>query len=373
MSTYQIIQGDCLQVLPTMEADSADSVVTDPPYHLTTGKKGGTGPASINLNTPAGRARIGTGFMGKEWDGGDVAFRRETWEAVLRVAKPGAFLLAFGGTRTFHRMMVAVEDAGWELRDTIMWVYGSGFPKSLNLDGKHEGWGTALKPAWEPIIVARKPLVGTVAANVERFGTGALNIDACRVDGIAQAFGNGRGFSPDEDLSGTDRGRWQPTKVGRWPANLIHDGSAEVVAAFPDAPGQMRDTGPQFGRDVARVYGTFAGTVEHAARGDSGSAARFFYCAKASESDREEGNDHPTVKPTELMRYLVRLVTPLGGRVLDPFTGSGSTGRGAVMEGMAFTGIEREAAYAVIAEKRIASAARTDEANCLFFTKGGAA
>lgn len=383
-----ILTGDCLAILPTLAADSVDAIVTDPPYHLTTGgKKGGTGAASDNPNSPAGRARIGTGFMGQAWDGGDVAFLSETWAAMLRVAKPGAYLLAFGGTRTFHRMACAIEDAGWELRDTLGWIYGSGFPKSHN----GEWGGTALKPAWEPIIMARKPLIGTVAANHAAHGTGGLNIDGCRIDG---------GSYTAEQMT--------PAGNGRWPANVLHDGSEEVLACFPNAPGQIADASTNASaRKTQNVYGDMKrgngregepsadsandGDVGFAMRpgarrGDSGSAARFFYCSKASRSDRNEGcegmeerpllwssgtqspgtfqaegtkraatNNHPTVKPTTLMRWLVRLVTPTGGLVLDPFAGSGSTGRAAVLEGMRFVGIELNPEYVAIAQARIAA------------------
>lgn len=325
MTDWKVIQGDCLEVLRTLPDCSVDAVVTDPPYGLS--------------------------FMGKRWDY-DVP-SVEVWAECLRVLKPGGHLLAFAGTRTQHRMTVRIEDAGFEIRDMIAWVYGTGFPKS------HNGpWGgTALKPALEPITVARKPLAGTVAENVQRFGTGALNIDGCRVqatDGVPLfsrcgesnrvAFSNGLGSTKSTGEFGTSR----------WPANLIHDGSDEVLAAFPDS---------------------------------NGSAARFFYCAKASNRDREDGlkgfatvsrgslnmrndghaerngntpapraNVHPTVKPTDLMRYLCRLVTPPGGVVLDPFTGSGSTGKSAVLEGFGFIGIEREAEYVSIAVARIAAA-----------------
>ncbi|WP_202842008.1 DNA methyltransferase [Luteimonas saliphila] len=382
--------GDCLEVMRALEANSFDSIVTDPPYHLTTGKKGGTGAASDNPNSPAGRSRIGTGFMGKAWDGGDVAQRAETWAAVLRVAKPGAWLAAFSGTRTSHRMVCAIEDAGWEIRDTAMWVYGSGFPKSYN----GEWGGTALKPAWEPITLARKPLEGTVEANWRKWGTGALNIDGCRVPVEDEAYA--RNCSGDRGHAGTrdheqrgatdlKPGGASANAAGRWPANVIHDGSDEVLALFPQAPGQMaraRNDGE------AQSNSTF-GALRHVTkapepRSDTGSAARFFYCAKASRADRNDGcdgmearpllwssgtqspgtfqaegtrraseNNHPTVKPTDLMRWLCRLVTPPGGRILDPFAGSGSTGRGAVADGFAFEGIELDPAYAAIALARI--------------------
>ncbi|HBO3602627.1 TPA: site-specific DNA-methyltransferase [Pseudomonas aeruginosa] len=245
---YTLHLGDCLLVLKTFPDNSFDSVVTDPPYGLTTNKKGGTGVASVNLDSPYGRSRIGTGngaggFMGMKWDS-DVP-PVEVWTECLRVLKPGGYLLAFAGTRTQHRMALRIEDAGFEIRDMIAWVYGSGFPKSKNLDGDRQGWGTALKPALEPITVARKPL---------HRSSGSQN------------------------------------------------------------PGSFQSEG----------------------------------------TDKTSQNNHPTVKPTDLMAYLVRLVTPPGGKVLDPFTGSGSTGKAAVREGFEFVGIEREAPYLAIAEARIA-------------------
>ncbi len=295
----EIVNGDSLLVLQLLDDNSVDAIVTDPPYGLS--------------------------FMGKKWDY-DVP-SEELWRQCFRVLKAGGHLLCFAGTRTQHRMAVRIEDAGFEIRDMIAWVYGSGFPKSLDVSkaidkaaghwrgkagevvsdngamsgGNYErtpkgdpitaaavawqGWGTALKPALEPITVARKPLIGTVAENALQHGTGAINVDGCRVG-------------------------------ERWPANFIHDGSEQVTDLL-------------------------------------GSAARFFYCAKASKRDRDEGNHHPTVKPTDLMRYLCRLVTPPDGLVLDPFMGSGSTGKAAALEGFSFIGIEREAEYVAIAQARI--------------------
>ncbi|HCF9557713.1 TPA: site-specific DNA-methyltransferase [Pseudomonas aeruginosa] len=410
---YTLHLGDCLQVLKTFPDNSFDSVVTDPPYGLTTNKKGGTGVASINLDSPYGRSRIGTGngaggFMGMKWDS-DVP-PVEVWAECLRVLKPGGYLLAFAGTRTQHRMAVRVEDAGFEIRDMIAWVYGSGFPKSKNLDGDRQGWGTALKPALEPITVARKPLVGTVAANVLAHGTGALNIDACRIptDETLRAGSGGIPRRHDEHVPRTRSGEASAERryietggtnfamkpgprggdaAGRWPANLIHDGSIEVVALFPADAGQAAPLATRNSDKTRNSYGTFAVSPDaHFSQHDAGgSAARFFYCAKASRRDRNEGcehmerkplhwssgsqnpgsfqsdgtdktsqNNHPTVKPTDLMAYLVRLVTPPGGKVLDPFTGSGSTGKAAVREGFEFVGIEREPPYLAIAEARIA-------------------
>jgi site-specific DNA-methyltransferase (adenine-specific) len=374
---YDVHNGDCRKVMAGMDAESVDAIVCDPPYGLS--------------------------FMGKGWDHGVPGV--EFWTEALRVAKPGAHLLAFGGTRTYHRLACAIEDAGWEIRDCVMWVYGSGFPKSHDVSKaidkaagaerekewkrytpktmagaydqrpwldearanggrmvdtgtpatpaaiQWQGWGTALKPAWEPIIVARKPLVGTVAENVLAHGTGGINVDGCRVkhdEPIRPMKAQVRG-----DLVYVQAGRHEDTTdlkaSGRWPANLIHDGSDEVVGLM-------------------------------------GEAARFFYCAKASKQDRDEGcegmpfrkegtwggeeddlsegkkkiypsrNHHPTVKPTALMRYLCRLVTPPGGTVLDPFCGSGSTGKAAILEGFQFVGIEREDEYVAIAKARCSGA-----------------
>jgi site-specific DNA-methyltransferase (adenine-specific) len=361
--------GDCRRILDEIDDASIDSCVTDPPYALVSiGKRfGKPGSAPAQFGTDGAYARASRGFMGKTWDTGDVAHDPAFWAEVLRVLKPGAHLLAFGGTRTYHRLATAVEDAGFEIRDQIGWTYGSGFPKSHNQHGDWEGWGTALKPAWEPIVMARKPFVGTVEANLLAYGTGAINIDGCRVATGADAM----------------------QAAGRWPANLIHDGSDEVLAAFPTAPGQLADASTSSSssrRKTQNVYGLMKrgngregepsadsannGVVGFlmkpgSRRGDVGSAARFFYCAKASKSDREEGlptpadgkraNTHPTVKPTNLMRYLCRLVTPPDGTVLDPFMGSGSTGRGAVVEGFNFIGAEMDAAYFAISRARIAA------------------
>jgi site-specific DNA-methyltransferase (adenine-specific) len=318
-----ILQGDCLDLMPTLDAESIDAVVTDPPYGLS--------------------------FMGKDWDHGvpGVAF----WIEALRVAKPGAHLMAFGGTRTFHRLTVAIEDAGWEIRDCLGWLYGSGFPKSHNIGA---GRGTALKPAWEPVILARKPLIGTVANNVLRYGTGAINIDGCRVEGAPPSVPQPIFNSPTGRTYGMKTGEGRNGEMshaqGRWPANILHDGSDEVVGVFPETepskPGLRRNQNTGWAcssppTDIMVNYN------------DSGSAARFFYCAKASRSERDEGNVHPTVKPLALMRYLCRLITPSGGTVLDPFMGSGSTGKAAVLEGFEFIGIELNPEYVDIAERRI--------------------
>lgn len=357
---FTILQGDCLSEMSLWLGDnSVDAIVTDPPYGLS--------------------------FMSKHWDydvpGADV------WAECLRVLKPGGHLLSFFGSRTYHRGVAPIEDAGFEIRDQIMWVYGSGFPKSHN----GEWGGTALKPSHEPIVVARKPLVGTVEANWLAFGTGALNIDGCRVaanDKTPAPVGEFGGSSiGPTGLRGERNG--SADGLGRWPANLIHDGSDEVVAAFPQA--NHKTGGPA--RTSIGGNGAYYGGDARVPIGydDAGSAARFFYCAKASKRDRDEGlegfekhvinvtdghgrgaintskggdgvrenrpraNIHPTVKPTDLMAYLCRLVTPPGGVVLDPFMGSGSTGKAAMREGFRFIGIEREAEYAAIARARIAA------------------
>jgi hypothetical protein len=374
----------------TMPDASVDAVVTDPPYGLS--------------------------FMGKRWDY-DVP-SVEVWAECLRVLKPGGHLLAFAGTRTQHRMAVRIEDAGFEIRDLIMWVYGSGFPKSLdvskaidraagaerevvgtklglpgysltdgapggvamegNVNGslrngaaecaitapatpeaqQWSGWGTALKPALEPITVARKPLCGTVAENVLAWGTGAINVDGCRVRTESTIRNNNVSLgSSGNGIYGKAGPCIAGSSSGRWPANLIHSGEDEVVGLFPDArsscgggKSQQADIGYSGGWKAA--YDNSDGQYY-----DSGSAARFFYTAKASRDDRSDGNTHPTVKPTDLMRYLCRLVTPPGGTVLDPFMGSGSTGKAAMLEGFEFIGIEREPQYFAIAEQRITRAA----------------
>lgn len=331
MSRYTIHLGDCLHSLRLMPDNSVDSVVTDPPYGLS--------------------------FMGKKWDY-DVP-SVDVWAECLRVLKPGGYLLAFAGTRTQHRMAVRIEDAGFEIRDLIAWVYGSGFPKSHN----GEWGGTALKPALEPITMARKPLAGTVEANWREHVTGALNIDGCRVGGehtytprlTANANMNDDGWQKIGQAA-------EPvTAAGRWPANLIHDGSDEVVGLFPETG---KSTGGRIGNaGGGSVQNVPVGKFEagNPGYGDTGSAARFFYCAKASKTDRGEGNTHPTVKPTDLMRYLTRLVTPPGGTVLDPFAGSGSTGKACALEGFEFIGIEREAEYCDIARARIAHVVATEQ------------
>jgi DNA modification methylase len=412
-----LIHGNNLDELPKLPDNSIDAIITDPPYEL--------------------------GFMGKTWDSTGIAYNVELWQQCLRVLKPGGHLLAFSGSRTYHRMAVAIEDAGFQIRDQIMWVYGSGFPKSLDVSkaidkqagapvkvgkafkvaGEYgdrdlrdpetlgtdrdamrhsaitdaakqwDGWGTALKPAHEPIVLARKPLDGTVANNVLTHGVGGINIDGCRVD-------MGDEYDPtkiqrQQNSSGTIEGAFGASSLigkeiatykpgGRWPANFIHDGSDDVLELFPDSKGGAYPA--KRGQAIATSFASGQETEGgYRAMGDSGSAARFFYCAKANKTDRNEGldgfapkrdadriaddgvgganprnrsntakvNHHPTVKPTDLMRYLCRLITPPGGTILDPFTGSGSTGKAAILEGFNFIGIELDPDYITIAQARI--------------------
>ena len=338
MSEYKLYLGNCLDHLEFMPDNSVDSIVTDPPYGLS--------------------------FMGKKWDYDVPAV--EIWAECLRVLKPGGHLLAFAGTRTQHRMAINIEDAGFEIRDMIAWVYGSGFPKSHNLKDDWEGWGTALKPALEPITVARKPFKGTIAANVQAHGTGGLNIDGCRVgDEVVSTHSRGaNGAFPKRpgEASAEESGRKQDQREGldhserngRWPANLIHDGSDAIQRLFPENAGAAA---PVKGTESsAASSGKVTGKrerVKGAFHADSGSASRFFYCAKASKADRGPENNHPTVKPTNLMAYLCRLVTPPSGVVLDPFMGSGSTGKAAVREGFGFIGIEMDPDYFEISKTRI--------------------
>lgn len=325
-----LLNDDCLVAMQKLIDDGVqvDSIVTDPPYHLQS-IVDRFGKASVDddtytsekvRNRSDGYSRlISTGFMGQEWDGGDIAFRQETWELALKLLKPGGHILAFSASRNYHRMAVAIEDAGFEIRDQLMWLYGSGFPKSHNLG---DGWGTALKPAHEPIVMARKFIEGTNKNNREKYGTGGINIDGCRVDYVSdydkkhQAdIARGQDNADNGVFFGgkgkTKASTHEPT--GRFPANVMHDGLQEDWV-------------------------------------------RYFYSPKVSKSERGEDNTHPTVKPQELMKYLCRLVTPKGGIVLDPFMGSGSTGMAAKDEGFEFIGIEREKEYFKIAEKRIKSA-----------------
>ena len=366
---------DCLDALRLLPDGCVDAVVTDPPYGLgfmgrDWDAPGGCGDfpmrRTVEVNTvntgvsrQGGRQRSCAAFARRQQrDAMAYGERMREWATEsLRVARPGAHLLAFGGTRTFHRLACAIEDAGWEIRDCLMWLYGTGFPKSKNVAG---GWGTALKPAWEPIILARKPLCGTVAQNVQAHGTGALNVDGCRI-GRAESDRFEYGVSGDEAPSESPahgaigRHAYSAHDAGRWPANLVLD---EEAAAMLDEQSGERDSTRSNGNDNngVRGFGSFGvgGGTSNDYR-DKGGASRFFYCAKASREERGEGNNHPTVKPLDLMRWLVRLVTPPGGIVLDPFSGSGTTGCAAKAEGFRFVGFDSDAHYCEIANARISA------------------
>jgi DNA modification methylase len=396
--------GDSRDVLKTLADNSIDSIVCDPPYALVSiVKRFANSPRSERTeNTENPYGRTGRGFMGQKWDNGETAFATDFWAECLRVLKPGGHVVAFSGTRTYHNMASAIERAGFEVRDSILdmfasnaagaafldslndaqrsalvrlmdeqfptgllgWVYGSGFPKSHDVAkglGKKlagpalcedwNGWGTALKPAWEPIALGRKPLdrSKTVAANVLQYGTGAINIDGCRVgteESLARPLGyGGIGSAQITAPRGTITG---DHSLGRWPANIIHDGSEEVLAAFPEtAPSTI---GKPRGAASGHGWGMTATGAEY---DDSGSAARFFYTSKADADDRL-GSKHPTVKPVDLMQWLCRLVTPKGGTVLDPFAGTGTTGEAAFREGFKAVLIEREAEYQADIRRRMA-------------------
>lgn len=342
--------GDCLDVTEMFVDNSFDACVTDPPYHLTSIVKrfGANNAAPAKSNGATGvYARASSGFMGQQWDGGDVAFRPETWAKVLRVLKPGAHLVSFAAPKNAHRLTCAIEDAGFEIRDVIMWLYGQGFPKSHDAGN---GWGTALKPAYEPIILARKPLIGTVAENVMQHGTGGINIDGCRVEGSWE-----RNSTTRCDIRGDPQ---IAHALGRWPANIAHDGSDDVVTYFPETGPSSGGCGEASQRSALGgvVYGEYSHSTlgqNAGGLGDSGSAARLFYTAKADADDRL-GSKHPTVKPIDLMQWLVRLVTPPKGTILDPFAGTGTTGEAAYREGFNAVLIEREAKYQEDIRRRMA-------------------
>ena len=409
--TYKILHGNNLDILPTLPDNSVDSIVTDPPYEL--------------------------GFMGKKWDSSGIAYSVELWQQCLRVLKPGGHLLSFGGTRTWHRVAVGIEDAGFEIRDSMAWLYGSGFPKSLDVSKaidkaagekrervrfsststrvntyakdkwtlenigtrlvddpiteeaqQWQGWGTALKPAFEPIVVARKPIEGTVANNVLKWGTGGLNIDGSRIgsrDKDESGWAKTGSKASDNVALGRQYDREPISEVGtgRWPANIILDPyTAELL---DEQSGKLTSGKLNTSNTKTSIFGSAttdrSGTYEKS----EGGASRFFYVAKASKRDRNEGLDelpetlaskmsggeftnpltgsnnktvtrqnfHPTVKPTTLMEYLIKLVTPPGGVVLDPFTGSGSTGKAAILQGFDFIGIEMTEEYLPIIEGRL--------------------
>jgi site-specific DNA-methyltransferase (adenine-specific) len=406
--------GDCIEVMRSMPDNSVDAVVTDPPYGIRFMSKAWDGAdiearaerrRSFASHAPDTGPNGGHKSMAAEAGKCDLApaamrafqeFSEEWSREAFRILKPGGHLLSFSSARTYHRMACGIEDAGFEVRDQALWLYGSGFPKSRDLAKmdfagtvaaeEWEGWGTAVKPAHEPICMGRKPLVGTVAANVLAFGTGALNIDRCRVEGRERTE---YGLTNSIRSAGSTYGAPSASadfdsSKGRWPANLIHDGSPEVVALFPcTSSHDSNDKGglrPPASDSATNFKRGSMGSLP-IGRGDAGSAARFFYCAKASRADRNEGladpgpqfergttlrkvedaaaagelkgNTHPTVKPTDLMAYLCRLITPPGGVVLDPFMGSGSTGKAAMREGFRFIGIELETDYLDIARARI--------------------
>ena len=335
---YKLILGDCLDRLKEIEDCSVDSVVTDPPYHLTSIVKrfGKEGSSPAKFGTDGAFQRASKGFMGQEWDGGDIAFRTEVWEQCLRVLKPGGHLLAFSGSRTYHRMAVAIEDAGFEIRDQIMWVYKSGFPKSHNI--KELGLGTALKPSMEPICLSRKPLSEkSILKNVEKHGTGALNIDGCRIGEEKVTINKLEDWSGFGELKNPKYK--SESSVGKWPANIIHDGIDDWDKYFycPKTNKKDRNEGCESLEEKQYSLDGRETPIENAYQRNNSVAS----------------NNHPTVKPTDLMRYLIRLVTPENGTVLDPFMGSGSTGKAAMLENKSFIGIELSKDYLDIAEKRI--------------------
>lgn len=425
---YKLYQGNMLDMLEVIEANSIDSIVTDPPYELN--------------------------FMGKGWDNAGVSFQKETWKQCYEVLKPGGYLLAFGGSRTFHRIACAIEDAGFEIRDTIMWLYGSGFPKSMNIglaidkkngvkskiigerkqtgakfkltqelidnggfndpnresftikeaQNKWKGWGSALKPSYEPIIVARKPFKGSLVDNVIKYGVGGINIDECRVAFNGDKWKNQKSGSTAKAFNLNEQQRKAGTGVlagyeckaneqGRFPANTIltYDETDfdEVCGRFPNTKGEIGRAGRKNGGNYNASSYKVGVATDYGFK-DEGSASRYFYCAKASKKDRDEGlenfdeqetkvtnqygmpredgsirevpfkkNIHPTVKPTNLMQYLVRLATPKGAIILDPFMGSGSTGKAVMYENKErnknykFIGIELEPEYLNISKARL--------------------
>jgi site-specific DNA-methyltransferase (adenine-specific) len=410
MNGARVFHGSNLDVLPTLPDNSVDSIVTDPPYEL--------------------------GFMGKSWDSSGIAYSVELWTECMRVLKPGGHLLAFGGSRTWHRLAVAIEDAGFEMRDSIAWLYGSGFPKSMDVSKaidkaagaereildtyqrsgrsggilgketeitrditapatdeaqKWQGWGTALKPAFEPVVVARKPFKGTVAGNVLEWGVGGLNIDGSRIGKAEDKKHPGTRKYLAGTMAGGINGGGEnqvvaPYTSGRWPANIILDPYTAELLDEQSGQSVSKRADRGSGKKETQTFGVYGDDLEPVrGHNDSGGASRFFYVAKASKRDRNEGlegldavrhsdrsnadgvggdnpcnrtnkakqNFHPTVKPTTLMEYLIKLVTPEGGTVLDPFTGSGSTGKAALLNGFQFIGIELTEEYLPIIERRL--------------------
>jgi len=359
-----LLNGDCIEQMQKLIDDGVqvDSVVTDPPYHLASIVKrfGKEGSAPAQYGTDGAFKRAATGFMGKEWDGGDIAFRPETWELALKLLKPGGHILAFSASRNYHRMAVAIEDAGFEIRDQMMWLYGSGFPKSLNIG---DGWGTALKPAHEPIVMARKFIEGTNKQNKEKYGTGGLNIDGCRIEGegnTERKITNRKTRSEDgvwtDGNSGMKAEGSQYADAdprGRFPANVMHNGLEEEWTKFfycPKTSKAEKNKGLDSFEAKPMAWGNQAkaelkrGNLDW--KGNQGDGTKHNKVSMRV-------NTHPTVKPQELMKYLCRMVTPKGGTVLDPFMGSGSTGCAAKDEGFNFIGIEKEKEYFDIADARI--------------------
>lgn len=350
-----VYNGDSNEVLAALDENSVDSIVTDPPYHLTSIVKrfGKDGSAPAKFGSDGAFSRASKGFMGQEWDGGDIAFTKEFWEQVYRVLKPGGHLVAFSASKNYHRMAVAIEDAGFEIRDQIMWLYGTGMPKSYNIKDKvegYDGWGSSLKPAVEPICLARKPLSeNTIVKNVLKWGTGAININATRVpvsDNDDPRLGGNGSWSTDKmakNVYGEYEGKdVSSSPLGRWPANICTDGSDEVVSMFPNSNGALGTVDGQTSDN--QIYGKRGARPRQEPRNDTGSAARFFYSAKATKEDRN-GSKHPTVKPVSLMEWLVKMVTPIGGTVLDPFSGSGTTGKAAQNLGFNSILIEKDTTY----------------------------
>lgn len=443
-TTFNLLLGDCLERLKELPDNSIDSIVTDPPYGLS--KQPDMMEVLQHWLAGDDYKHNSKGFMGKEWD--SFVPGPSVWKECLRVLKPGGHMVAFFGTRTYDIGVLAIRLAGFEIRNQLAWVFGSGFPKSLDVSkaidktlgaerrvvGKRfhptlkdttkieesanaahgnntwsrewdltapstdaakqwEGWGTDLKPAMEPIVLARKPLEGTVAQNVMEHGVGAINIDGCRVEAGEDHAKNTNRKNVKGHWGGSSGTEVIANSLGRFPANFIHDGSEDVVSLFPDSKGQIA---PVKGSEPSHtgqngIYGTFGRTSFDKREEEETSAARFFYCAKASASDRDEGLDdfelkqaaglpmrkagvensgegldgtktfrdtkrkniHPTTKPTTLMRYLCRLITPPAGTILDPFMGSGTTGKAAMYEGFNFVGVELMPEYMEIAEARI--------------------
>jgi hypothetical protein len=319
------------------------------------------------------------GFMGKKWDSSGVAFDPETWKAVLRVMRPGAYMLAFGGTRTHHRIWCAIEDAGFAIRDTAMWLFGEGFPKGLNLEKacgeEWSGWNTQLKPAYEPIVIAQKPVVGSITANVKAHGVGGLNVAACRIaanpnDRWANAEKAGtldvdldkKLLGGNSGFAGYTNGRTLIPPEGRFPTNVLLDEEAARMldrqAGWLHSGHRPNCGGKEYGDSVKRgatTYGYYSSCIGSTGYADEGGASRYFYVGKVSKSERGDGNDHPTVKPLDLMSYLAKLVTPTGGVVLDPFAGSGSTLLACKRLDFDYVGIEQHAPYVEIIQRRLAA------------------